>query len=223
MKSARQRRTNSLSIAIAIVIAGLLVAGAVLLGVRAASGTPGSGVASAHTATPAIEESDPSLGDPKAPATLVAFEDFECPFCGRFSRDTLPRLREKEVKEGALRIVWKDFPLSIHSHAQLSHEAARCAQEQGKFWEYHDLLFNNQNRLNSSDLKGYARELGLDPGAFDSCFDSHKYRSLVQDGQSEGTRVGVSGTPSFVLNGTLIAGALPYETFAQAIAQAAGN
>ena len=119
--------------------------------------------------------------------------------------------------------MWKDFPLSIHSRARLAHEAARCAQEQGKFWEYHDLLFADQSRLNLADLKARAGELNLDQAAFDSCLDSGKYRSLVERGIKEGSRAGVSGTPSFVINGTLVSGALPYDVFSSAIREIAAR
>lgn len=212
-------KSQSARIALSIVVAGLVIALSLLFGLRAQSASVGATGGDAAAVT--VEGTDPALGAAHAKVTLVMFEDFECPFCGRFSRETLPRLLTREVKDGTLRIVWKDFPLSIHSHAAKAHEAARCAQAGGKFWEYHDLLFRNQDNLDISDLKRYARDVGLSGGQFDACLDSGKGAPLVKASQAEGFAAGVSGTPSFVINGRLIAGALPYETFESVISSAA--
>lgn len=168
-----------------------------------------------------IGDSDPILGDAKAPVTIIAFEDFECPFCRRFSQQTLPLITEQYVKTGKVRVVWKDFPLSIHSHAQRAHEAARCAWAQEKFWEYHGMLFDNQSNLNDNSLKQYAKKLGLNEDQFSSCLSSGKYTSLIRDKISEGNTIGVTGTPSFLINGRLVVGAQPYQTFADIINQLA--
>lgn len=167
-----------------------------------------------------VTETDPSIGNPDAPVTLIAFEDFECPFCQRFSEQTLPLLIQNEIKNGKVRLVWKDFPLSIHSYAQKAHEAARCAWEQDKFWEYHDVLFGSKNKLGINDLKRYAKELGLDENQFSNCLDSGKYAALIREKVNEGVASGVSGTPSFLVNGRIIVGAQPYQVFADAITQA---
>lgn len=211
--------------ALSIVVAGLLIAFALFFGLRAnsqavgyAGGDPGHPGDLGDPASVTILDTDPTLGRADAKVTLVMFEDFECPFCGRFSKETLPRLREREVQEGTLRIVWKDFPLSIHSHSAKAHEAGRCAQAGGKFWEYHDVLFENQHSLGVSDLKRYARDIGLSGEQFDACLDSDAGAPLVRASQAEGFAAGVSGTPSFVINGRLVSGALPYETFASTIA-----
>ncbi|MBI2612317.1 DsbA family protein [Candidatus Kaiserbacteria bacterium] len=210
------------AISLSIVGAGTLIALAVIASAGSgATGSPHAGN-SAPVEVP-LSPDDPVLGNADAPVTIIAFEDFECPFCARFTAEAEQLLIQNEIKEGLARIVWKDFPLSIHSRARLAHEAARCAQEQGKFWEYHDLLFGNQDRLGKADLKAYAKALGLDATAFDSCLDSGKYRALVQKGINEGTRAGVSGTPSFVINGTLVSGALPYEAFSDVIRQIAAG
>jgi len=210
------------AISLSIIGAGALIALAVI-----ASASSG-GAESPHAGNSApvevpLSPDDPVLGATDAPVTIISFEDFECPFCARFTADTEQSLIQNEIKEGLARLVWKDFPLSIHSRARLAHEAARCAQEQGKFWEYHDLLFADQSRLNLADLKARAGELNLDQAAFDSCLDSGKYRSLVERGIKEGSRAGVSGTPSFVINGTLVSGALPYDVFSSAIREIAAR
>lgn len=170
-----------------------------------------------------VTDSDPVLGNPNAPVTIVAFEDFECPFCRRFAQQTMPQLIQNEVKNGKVKFVWKDFPLSIHSHAEKAHEAARCALEQGKFWEYHNLIFNNQNGLGVNNLKQYAQELNLDQQKFANCLDSGKYASLIQEKVNEGTNAGVTGTPSFFINGAILVGAQPYQAFVDAIARAKLN
>ncbi|MBI2637264.1 MAG: thioredoxin domain-containing protein, partial [Candidatus Sungbacteria bacterium] len=142
----------------AIILSGVIISVAIFY-----SGSNGdsprsltAGIASPEKSTsPAgIEttDADPVMGNPDAPVTIIAFEDFECPFCRRFSEGTLPLLVEREIKEGKTKLVWKDFPLSIHAHAETAHEASRCAWEQGKFWEYHDVLFS-QNKLGINDLK----------------------------------------------------------------------
>lgn len=223
-------RSNAL-IPISIVLSGVIIAGAVLY----ARPSPGNnrGLALAERAIPnsaghvgrtaevSVTDADPSLGNPNAPVTLIAFEDFECPFCGRFNQQTLPSLIQNEIKQGKVRLVWKDFPLSIHAHAEKAHEAGRCAWEQGKFWEYHDALFSNQRNLGESDLKRYAKNLGFNENQFSSCFDSGKYASLIQEKVDEGISAGVNGTPAFLINGRLVVGAQPYQVFADAIAQAA--
>lgn len=217
---------NNLFLPISIIFVGVMIAGAVLYTgnnpntqgsiIQEATNLPDTG----HKVEVTIVDSDPSLGSKDSPVTLVAFEDFECPFCERFSQQTLPLIIEKYVKSGKVRLVWKDFPLSIHSNAQRAHEAARCAWEQGKFWEYHDTLFNNQNGLDANKLKQYSKDLGLNESQFASCLDSGKYTELIREKVSEGTAAGVSGTPSFLINGRLVVGAQPYQVFEDAINQA---
>jgi protein-disulfide isomerase len=117
-----------------------------------------------------------------------------------------------------VRVVWKDFPLTqIHPQAFKASEAAHCAGEQGKYWEYHDRLFANQQALMPEDLKKAATELGLDGGKFGACLDSSKFSERVRDGVASGTRLGVDSTPTFYVNGRRLSGAQPYEVFAAVI------
>lgn len=217
---------QNLILPISIMIAGVLIAGTIFYtgSNRSAQGDLAQGAPNPPDAGRKVEvtiaNTDPSIGNKDAPVTIIAFEDFECPFCERFSQQTLPLIIDEFVKTGQVRLVWKDFPLSIHSNAQKAHEAARCAWEQDKFWEYHDALFNNQNGLSAKNLKQYARNLGLNESQFTSCLDSGKYTALIREKISEGTSVGVSGTPSFLINGRLVVGAQPYQTFADIINQA---
>jgi protein-disulfide isomerase len=163
----------------------------------------------------AIEETDPSLGPESAPVTLVEFSDLQCPFC-RSVAPTLERLRE--AYGDRIRIVWKDFPLTqIHPQAFQAGEAAHCAGEQGRFWEYHDRLFANQDRLLPDDLRAHAAGIGLDAAAFDACLAASTYAGRVQAGVTQGTSLGVSSTPTVYVNGRLISGAQPYELFAAVI------
>lgn len=162
-----------------------------------------------------IAATDPSLGSPSAPVTLVEFSDFQCPFCQRVE-PTLKQVREKYGDK--VRIVWKDFPLTqIHPQAFKAGEAAHCAGDQGKFWEYHDRLFANQQALQVPDLKGHAAALGLNAATFDACLDASKYAERVRDGVAAGSRLGVNSTPMSYVNGRLLSGALPFDAFSAVI------
>jgi protein-disulfide isomerase len=162
-----------------------------------------------------IESTDPSLGRASAPVTLIEFSDFQCPFCQRVA-PTLKKLRETYGDK--VRIVWKDFPLTqIHPQAFKAGEAAHCAGDQGKYWEYHDRLFANQGQLQPEELKQHATALGLDATAFNACLDSSKYGERVRDGVAQGTRLGVNSTPTIYINGRMLSGAQPYETFVSVI------
>ncbi|MBS3117747.1 DsbA family protein [Candidatus Woesearchaeota archaeon] len=157
-------------------------------------------------------------GDKDAPVTLVEFSDFQCPFCGRFFEQTLPLIEERYIKTGKVRFVYKDFPLeSIHPQALPAASAARCAGEQGKFWDYHDLIFNNQALLSDTNYKQWAEQLGLDMDDFSSCYDSGKYVNDIRADLQEGSRAGVQGTPGFLINGQLVSGAQPFANFEQVI------
>ncbi len=163
-------------------------------------------------------DDDPSLGNENAPITIVEFSDYQCPFCARFEETTFVELKEKYVDTGLVRIVFRDFPLtSIHQYAQKAAEASECADEQGKFWEYHNMLFKNQNALAVNNLKSYAFTLGLDTQKFDSCLDSGKYEDEVNKDLQDGIEYGVTGTPAFFVNGKLLEGAQPLSAFEELI------
>jgi len=159
------------------------------------------------------------LGDANAKVTIVEFSDFQCPYCGRFYSESLPQIEENYVKTGKVKIVFRHFPLSFHPYAQKASEATECANEQGKFWEYHNKLFENQGALTITDLKQYATDLGLDATKFNACLDSGKMASEVQKDFNAGQQYGVSGTPAFFVNGVSIVGAQPYAAFQQLIEQ----
>jgi protein-disulfide isomerase len=150
-------------------------------------------------------------GNPKARVMIVEFSDFQCPYCGQVEA-TLKSVLAKH--EGTVALAFRDMPISqIHPFAQGAAEAARCAGEQGKFWEYHDLLFADQGALDRSGLIAKAAKLQLDPQQFETCISSEKYKSQVQQDNQEGMRAGVSGTPGFFINGVFISGAQPEAAF----------
>ena len=162
-----------------------------------------------------LAATDPSVGAQSASVTLVEFSDFQCPFC----RQVVPTLKKVQETYGdKVRVVWKDFPLTqIHPQAFKAGEAAHCAGDQGKFWEYHDRLFASQEALQPNDLKKHAADLGLNAATFATCLDSSKYGERVRDGVAEGSRLGVNSTPTIYVNGRMLSGAQPYETFASVI------
>ena len=169
-------------------------------------------------AVSAASDDDPSWGPEDAAVTIVEFSDFQCPFCARFAMGTMPQIRE--AYGDRVRFIYRDFPLpAIHQFAQKAAEAAQCAHEQGAFWEYHDLLFANQNALSVDDLKRYAQEVDLDSGDFDECLDSGKNTPEVLLDLRDGRSAGVTGTPGFLINGLFLKGAQPFEQFQQVIDQ----
>src|SRR5215831_8261152 len=154
---------------------------------------------------------EPFKGSEKAPVTIVKFEDFQCPFCNQV-QPTFNQLLSRY--QGKVRLVHKDFPLeSLHPQARQAAEAARCAYEQGKFWEYHDKLYANSPKASADDLKNYAKEVGLNVDSFDRCLVSWKYKAVVQQDLNEGTQLGLSGTPTFFINGREISGNQPLTAF----------
>ncbi|MGZ8532966.1 MAG: thioredoxin domain-containing protein [Candidatus Binatia bacterium] len=160
-------------------------------------------------------DGSPFKGPAKAPVTIVEFSDFHCPFCRR----VIPTLAQLESQYGEkIKLVFRDFPIeSLHPGATKAHEAARCANEQGKFWLYHDKLFAGPSNASPELFNGLAKELGLDAVAFETCLGSGKYQAAIKQDIEEGNRAGVTGTPAFFINGRLISGAQPVEVFARVI------
>ena len=175
-------------------------------------------------------DDDPVKGDPDAPITIIEFSDFQCPFCSRFFTQTLPAIQENYIDTGIVKLVYRDFPIdSLHPNARPAHIAAECADEQGKFWEYHDVLFENQgqwNRLSSSDLNSqlnqYATSMGLNSESFDSCLSSQSMADEVNADYLQASQYGATGTPTFFIgnekNGFIkLVGAQPFTAFQSAI------
>lgn len=168
-----------------------------------------------------INSSDAMRGPKKAEVTIVEFSDYQCPYCGRFFEETLPILLK--TYEGKVRFVFKDFPLPMHPEAPKASEAAHCAGDQDKYWEYHDILFANQTSLGEDALKGYARQLNLETQTFDACLSSGKYTGKVKEATAVGRGAGVNGTPTFFINGERLVGAQPIDEFKRRIDQILGT
>ncbi len=151
-------------------------------------------------------------GPANAKVTIVEYSDFECPYCSQ-AVQTVNDILKKYPND--VMLVFKNFPLDFHPYAQKAAEAAECAADQGKFWEYHDVLFSHQDNLAVGDLKYYAKELGLDTDAFNRCLDSGAMAGRVSNDRNEGLAKNVRGTPSFFING-----ARPFTVFDDAVARA---
>jgi len=157
---------------------------------------------------------DPVTSPAQKPVEIVEFADFQCPYC-RQLEPVLKQLRSKYADR--LRLIWKDFPLSIHAEARGAAEAARCAADQQRFWEYHDLLFANQQALAPDDLKRHARALGLDETRFTACLEGGSHRTEVAAGLEEGMRQGVQATPTVFVNGRPIIGVQRLEAYEKVV------
>jgi protein-disulfide isomerase len=157
----------------------------------------------------------PSRGPANAAVTIVEFEDFQCPYC----KSVQPTLKQILSHYGEkVRLVYVDYPLeSLHPAALQAHQAARCAGEQDKFWEYHDLLFKNSPAASPEQLENYAKQAGMDLPAFKTCLSSGKYQSAIQKNEEEGNKLGVNGTPAFFINGRSMNGAQSFEEFSRII------
>lgn len=169
-----------------------------------------------NVATGNPDGQDPFFGPEDASVTIVEYSDFQCPYCAR----AVPVLNQIKAAYGdKVKFVFKDFPLGFHENAQKAAEAGQCANDQGMFWELHDMMFANQGSIDVGSIKGYAANLGLDTDQFNACLDSGKYTAEVQQDFNEGKVAGVSGTPTFIINGQKIVGAQPFEAFKQIIDQ----
>lgn len=231
--------TNSASpylLPLSIILASLIVSGAILFAaskfptnptglVVAGTGqqqlvAPNTQPPSAPTVTNADFKGIPASrweGPADAKVTIVEFSDFQCPFCERFYTDAYKQIKSQYVDTGKARFAFAHFPLSFHPNARPAANAAECVAEQGKFFEYHDKIFENQASLSDASYKQWAQDLGLNITQFNSCYDSKKYDTVIGTELDLGQRVGVSGTPSVFVNGKLIVGAQPFSTFKTAI------
>ena len=175
-------------------------------------------------------DNDPIIGNSNAPITIIEFSDFQCPFCAKFHIQTLPKIMDEYIKEGKVKLVFRDFPIqSIHSNALLASVAAECANEEGKFKEMHDKLFENQNEWNNKNtddviilFNQYSSEMGIEKEKFDSCIKNGKYIKEIQKDLEDGRTYGISGTPGFFIGNNEIGfielkGAHPFENFKNVI------
>jgi protein-disulfide isomerase len=167
-----------------------------------------------------IVEHDPVKGSANAPVTIVQFAEYQCYYCNRVS-PTLDQLLE--TYDGKVKVVFKDFPLSNHGRAVPAAVAAHCAGEQDKYWEMNRVMLGNQQALADADLSRYARDLGIDVDRFQDCLASGRYESTIQADMEIGQSIGVEATPTFFVNGILVAGAQPYERFSSLVERELGG
>jgi protein-disulfide isomerase len=170
-------------------------------------------------------------GQDSAPVKMVELSDYQCPFCKRFVDGTEPEVETEYIQKGLVQLEFRYFAITggnappDENEATLAAEAAECANDQGRFWEYHYKLYaeqrgENQGAFVPERLKQFATDLGLDRGEFDACLDSHKHIGLVEELRNQAVAAGARGTPSFLINGELVHGYQPFETFRQHIEEA---
>ena len=201
-------------------------------GSEAAGSTSGDGAGSGKAPDKTWETlvrrtpDDPmARGELDAPVVMIAYSEFQCPFCGKFARDTEPELVEKYVEDGTLRIEWRDFPY-LGPESRTAAEAGRAAAAQGRFWEFHEAMYEDQlppnsGKLDTSYVAGIAEDLGLDVQRFREDMGSKATSQAIERDFAEGQAIGVTGTPAFVINGVPVIGAQPTSVFEDAIEQAA--
>jgi protein-disulfide isomerase len=166
---------------------------------------------------------NPVLGNESAKLILVEFTDYQCPFCGRYARETFPKIKERYIDKGMIRYAAIDQPLPMHPEAAKAAEASHCAEEQGKFWEMHEEMMANQETL--KDLSSYARILKLNIGQFENCLNTGKYKDAVNKDMELANKLGVNGVPGFIIGTvdendpgkvtgiSMIRGAMPFDNF----------
>jgi len=170
-------------------------------------------------------DDDPVLGNANAKVTIIEFGDYQCPSCRLFWREIEPRLKKEYIDTGKVKFVFRDFPIQqIHPEATIAAMAAQCAADQGKYWEYHDRIFRQQDRgsdevvrFKAADLKKWGADIRLDPAAFNACVDSTRYQDEVAKDYADGIAVGIQGTPTFFINGRLVGGAQSFPVFKKVI------
>lgn len=188
----------------------------VVVGVMEEAGFNVGGVQDGGTYEIAFDEDDPYMGNPDGPITIVEFSDFLCGFCGRFAQETLPVLMEEYGDQ--VRFVYRDFPIISQQASAAVALAAECAHDQDKFWEYHDVLFENSGNISSTDtLYGFAADLGMDVDQFQQCFENGDHLQEISEDAAYARELGLRGTPGFFINGRFVNGAVPIDTFRQII------
>ena len=214
-RESRERRKRMMlfaGAAAAVAVVALIVVGAISRGDNSVN------------VPPDVNRDGKTLGDPTAPVTLQAWEDFQCPYCKQANQDALSQVIRDFVQSGQVKIVYRHFAF-LGDESSLAAQASEAAAEQGMFWEYHDALFaaqagENRGAFSSSRLKQMASNVGLDRAVFDAALDSGKYKSVVEAETSEGRKLGLDSTPVFFVNGVKIEGAQPYSVFKSTIESA---
>lgn len=222
-----QKKERDILLPGSILVAALLVAGALVYSVGARNAPPAPVNSVIGASADDLIDDDVILGDPSAPVTVVEFGDYQCPYCGRFFTEVESKLRNEYIKSGKVKMVYRDFAfLSEESFSAAM--ASQCAAEQKKFWEYHDGLFSaevidgreHNGNLSDAFFKALASSLGLDRNRFDSCLSSKKYEKEISNDYNDGLAAGVTGTPTTFIGGQALSGAPGYASVAEAIEQA---
>lgn len=224
MDEIKLKTLTQLALPVAILAAALIVSGTLIYTKSATKGnSPSVGDANKPVSIK-LNPDDHVLGNKDAKVTIVEFSDFQCPFCRRFWVDSFPQLKSNYIDTGKAKLVYRHFPLDFHPSAVPAAKAAECASEQGKFWEMHDKIFGEQEKKGQgtvtftvADLKNWAKDIGLGGDVFSQCLDSDKYSQRISSDLNYGTSIGISGTPTFFINGQRIVGAQPYSVFQAAI------
>jgi protein-disulfide isomerase len=231
-----QPAQQNLAVPIAIVIAGILIAGAVVLTNKQSAPTQAQPTAAQQQAqqpaqkevpkeTYALAKDDHILGNPEAPVRIIEYSDFQCPFCKRF-HPTMKQIMDEYGKTGEVALVYRHFPLSFHPNAMPAAIASECVAKLGgndKFWNFHDQLFANQDKLSSDLYLSLAKQLGVNENEFKSCLTDPAIAARVNQDEAEGGSAGVEGTPATFINGkNLDGGAIPYDQGFKAALIAAG-
>jgi protein-disulfide isomerase len=210
-KSSRPSSAHTITALVAIlIILGAIVAAVAALQPRPAAGVPGvTTIAAPGVPTSRNPEGFYVKGNPDAPVVVTEYVDFQCPGCGYYARSLAQGFEQDYVATGKVLFVFHEYPLEFHANAIPAAEAARCAGDQGKFWEMYGLLFDNQRQWSDLNNPGaqfgtYAGQLGLDTGAFGQCSSSGVNRAAILAARDTGTRLGIKGTPSFAVNGALV-------------------
>lgn len=219
---------GKLFLPISILVAAVMVSGSLVY-------TRGSGTAPSKNnqegkRVEVSMDDDPFLGDKSAPVKIIEFSDFQCPFCRKFWGESLLSIKKDFVDTGKAVFVYRDYPLSFHAAANISAQAAQCANDQGKFWEMHDKIFGEEQKKGEgtieygvNDIKKWAREISLNLAQFNQCLDSEKYKMEVEKDFTDGSNAGVNGTPSTFINGRLVIGSQPYSVFKEIIEEELKN
>lgn len=186
----------------------------------------------APSPTPGVYKVDnghlPVLGKADAKVTIVEFSDLQCLFCRKFWKDTLPQIKKDYIDKGLVKLAFRQYPLppELHPAARPLAEGSECANEQNKFWEFHDLAFEKQQAqgegtiaITDDEIKTWAAELGLDSAKFNDCFTSKKYAAKIDKDMADGAKINVNSTPTSFVNGQIVVGALPYASFKTIIDQ----
>lgn len=222
---------QAFTIPLSIIVAGGLIAGSIIYSnshqppaqqnLAGAAAAPVQQELKEVSDKKALEGDAEVLGNPNAPVTVIEFADFQCPFCGKFHMESATKIMETYVKTGKVKFVYRDFPF-LGPESSDAAQAAQCARDQKRFWEFHNYLFEHQNGENGGafskeNLKGFAKAVGLNIQEFGSCLDSGKHADYVNNETQAGRSFGVSGTPTVFINGKPFVGAQPYQTFQSAI------